>query len=51
LKGLFDLFSQIYFPEVKVTLNSSEEVEIKTYFPKDVLKKISKIKLRRNRAL
>jgi len=37
LKGLFDLFSKIYFPEVKITKVRSDFVEIRTLLPKDVL--------------
>lgn len=41
LKGLTDLFSSLYFPEISCRLIPNDCVEIKTYIPKDVLKKTS----------
>ncbi|MHA2288651.1 MAG: hypothetical protein ACXABG_07680 [Promethearchaeota archaeon] len=43
LYGLCKLFTRIYFPEIKLKLNRSNCVEIKTIIPKDALLKISKI--------
>ena len=42
LYGLCKLFARIYFPEVKLSLNHSNCVEIKSIIPKDALLKISK---------
>ena len=42
LFGLCKLFARIYFPEVKLKLNQSNSVEIKTIIPKDALLRISK---------
>ena len=41
LKGLTDMFSILYFPEIERQLVPNDYVEIKTYIPKDVLNKIS----------
>lgn len=41
LKGLCDLFASLYFPEVERLLIPGDRVQIKTYFPKDVLTEIS----------
>ncbi len=41
VKGLSDLFSSLYFPEVQRTLVSDDCVELKTYIPRDILNKIS----------
>lgn len=42
LYGLCQLFARIYFPEIKLKLNQSNCVELKTIIPKDALIKISK---------
>ncbi|MEJ2294868.1 MAG: hypothetical protein P8Y23_08865 [Candidatus Lokiarchaeota archaeon] len=41
LKGLTDLFSILYFPEIERQLVPNDFVKIKTYIPRDVLNKIS----------
>ena len=41
LKGLADLFSNLYFPEIECRLIPNEYVEIKTYIPKETLNKTS----------
>ncbi|MFW9945594.1 MAG: hypothetical protein ACFFDX_02080 [Candidatus Odinarchaeota archaeon] len=41
LKGLIDLFSKIYFPEVKIRLVASEHVEVITIIPKTTLSEVS----------
>ncbi|MFX0181152.1 MAG: hypothetical protein ACFE78_13280, partial [Candidatus Hodarchaeota archaeon] len=42
LKGLIDLFSEIFFPEVKIRLVPNEHVEVITIIPKATLSEISK---------
>ena len=42
LKGLTDLFSSLYFPEIERRLIPNDSVQIKTYIPRDVLNKTSK---------
>ena len=41
LKGLCDLFSKIYFPDVQVSIKRNKYVEIKTIVPQDIISKIS----------
>ncbi len=41
LKGLIDLFSKIFFPEVKIRLVANEHVEVITIIPKATLSEIS----------
>ncbi|MFX1587145.1 MAG: hypothetical protein ACFFC1_03235 [Promethearchaeota archaeon] len=41
LKGLIDLFSKIFFPEVKIRLFPDEHVEVITIIPKATLSEIS----------
>jgi len=41
LKGLIDLFSKIFFPEVKIRLVPNEHVEVITIIPKATLSEIS----------
>ncbi len=41
LKGLTDLFTSLYFPEIERNLIPDDCVEIKTYIPKDILNRTS----------
>jgi len=41
IKGLSDLFSSLYFPEIERILIPDNHVELKTYIPRDVINKIS----------
>ena len=41
LKGLCELYSKIYFPDVEIKLIKNKYVKIKTIIPKDVLSSIS----------
>lgn len=41
LKGLTDLFSSLYFPEIERHIIPNECVEIKSYIPKDILNSVS----------
>ena len=42
LRGLCELFARIFFPEVKLKVNSNNNLEITTNIPVDVLKGVSK---------
>ncbi len=40
LKGLCELYNKLYFPDVRIRMNSSSILELSTIIPKDVLNKI-----------
>ncbi|MFO8019601.1 MAG: hypothetical protein R6U96_13320 [Promethearchaeia archaeon] len=41
LKGIFNLFSKLYFPDVKVKQKSNGYITLKTIIPKDIISRIA----------